>query len=50
MSEIEKLIELPMKIPLCNRARHLQSSNIAQLNNIFNTDTRRVSTFIYAYN
>ncbi|OZC06399.1 hypothetical protein X798_06613 [Onchocerca flexuosa] len=29
------------KIPLCNRARHLQSNNIAQLNSIFNTDTKK---------
>ncbi|EFO26631.1 hypothetical protein LOAG_01855 [Loa loa] len=41
MSEMEKMIEPSVKFPLCNRTKQLQSNNIAQLNNIFNTDTRK---------
>ncbi|VBB30206.1 unnamed protein product [Acanthocheilonema viteae] len=40
---MSEMLESPVKMPLCNRARHLQSSNIAELNNIFNTDTRKTT-------
>uniref|UniRef100_A0A915PY32 Uncharacterized protein n=1 Tax=Setaria digitata TaxID=48799 RepID=A0A915PY32_9BILA len=33
--------EAPLKIPICNRGKHLRNSNIAELNNIFNIDTRK---------
>ncbi|KAM3723045.1 ECF RNA polymerase sigma factor SigH [Dirofilaria immitis] len=39
MSEKEKI----KKVPLCNRARHLQSNNIAQLDNIFTTDAKKTT-------
>ncbi|EJW73488.1 hypothetical protein WUBG_15605, partial [Wuchereria bancrofti] len=41
ISEVEKKLDPLTKFSLCNRVKQLQSSNIAQLNNIFNTDTRK---------
>ncbi|CAG9535210.1 unnamed protein product [Cercopithifilaria johnstoni] len=41
ISDLNKILESPVKIPLCSREKHLQNSNIAELNNIFNSDTRK---------
>ncbi|VDO38912.1 Uncharacterized protein BM_BM1092 [Brugia malayi] len=41
ISEVEKKMDPLTKFSLCHRVRQIQSSNVAQLNNIFNTDTRK---------
>lgn len=42
ISALEKVLESPVKIPLCYEANYLRDGNIAELNNIFNTDVKKV--------